>query len=251
MTLNRTEICMLLIILVTGIHSCTVTLNTPHESLTEGYYLAGGTDGGKVYVTWQLDTMLVYCQDPSMPEAGEVQKAEKMAIQGITTRSGVKRFPSSATDSVSKNVNLVKSSADLDFMTILFKYRPSTPSLPRQLNTDLSGAIYLGYRLDHFWLAYKTPYPGIVSREINHFGYSAGIFTGFGATAMNPWVTSDAISTEYEGVVWSGGLAGLVGISQFTLGVAIGWDFLLDNNRSSWIYQGKPWYGLTVGVNLN
>jgi hypothetical protein len=68
---------------------------------------------------------------------------------------------------------------------------------------------------------------------------------------MNPWVTENQITQEYDGVVWSKGIAGIIGIDNFTIGLALGWDHLLDKNKNYWIYQGKPWLGLAFGLNLN
>ena len=68
---------------------------------------------------------------------------------------------------------------------------------------------------------------------------------------MNPWVTSDRVQIEYEGIIWTKGIAGLVGLNNFTVGLALGWDHLLDQNRKDWIYQQKPWLGFVFGLNLN
>ena len=74
---------------------------------------------------------------------------------------------------------------------------------------------------------------------------------GIGSTAMNPWVTLDRIPIEYEGVTWAKGLAAIAGLNNFTAGLALGWDHLLDKNNRLWIYQGKPWVGFVFGLNLN
>ena len=47
------------------------------------------------------------------------------------------------------------------------------------------------------------------------------------------------------------GIAGLIGVGEFTFGAALGFDNLLDKNRKAWIYQDKPWIGFTVGFNIN
>ncbi|GAB3813836.1 hypothetical protein GCM10028895_06320 [Pontibacter rugosus] len=56
---------------------------------------------------------------------------------------------------------------------------------------------------------------------------------------------------EYEGVVLLKGVAGIIGINNFSLGLTIGIDHLFDKNRDDWIYQHKPWVGLAFGLNLN
>ncbi|SFU44422.1 hypothetical protein SAMN04487941_0789 [Pontibacter akesuensis] len=144
-----------------------------------------------------------------------------------------------------------KSSFDLDVLTIPFKYRPGTSGFPQQLTTTFQGAIYIGARKDIFRLKYRPTPVGDFHKSENHFGYSVGFFSGLGATTMNEWVTQGATPYEYEGVVLLNGVAGIVGINNFTLGLAVGIDHLFDENRNDWIYQHKPWVGLAVGLNLN
>jgi hypothetical protein len=68
---------------------------------------------------------------------------------------------------------------------------------------------------------------------------------------MNPWVTNYQIDSEYDGLVWFNGFAGIIGVDNYSIGLAIGWDNLLDQNRRFWYYQQKPWLGLTFGININ
>jgi hypothetical protein len=56
---------------------------------------------------------------------------------------------------------------------------------------------------------------------------------------------------EYNGMVLTRGLAFMVGINTLTVGLGVGWDYLTDRDKDIWIYQNKPWYGLTLGLNLN
>lgn len=222
-------------------NSCITLQYAPHETLVDGYYrTTEPVEGNKnVYLEWMQEDILLH----------HIQENDNEFVDSIQEETI--SFPERLQEVDMEDLSLVKPSFDVDLITILFKYRPSEPSLPRQLNSDLSGAIYTGYRRDHFRIGYDKVPTGEYRRQVSHIGYSAGVFTGFGATLVNPWVTSDQISDEYEGVVFSAGVAGLVGVNQFTVGIALGWDRLLDRNRQHWIYQNKPWVGATVGINLN
>ncbi|MEJ7740732.1 MAG: hypothetical protein WKF97_25220 [Chitinophagaceae bacterium] len=68
---------------------------------------------------------------------------------------------------------------------------------------------------------------------------------------MNPWVTNNQLTSEYDGAVVPYGVTALFAFNSFTSGVAIGIDHLLDRNRKFWIYRGRPWVGVTLGLNLN
>jgi hypothetical protein len=142
-------------------------------------------------------------------------------------------------------------SFDLDVITILFKYRPGIGGFPKQLNTNFNGAVYLGYRSDLYTLSYERNPLNLYQRRINHFAYSLGFFTGLGATSINPFVTNNTTINEYDGVIISKGVAGMIGIGNLTFGAALGLDHLIDKNHTFWIYQAKPWLGFTVGLNLN
>lgn len=123
---------------------------------------------------------------------------------------------------------------DINIITIPFKIRPAEKNIPAQLNSNFSTALYIGKRKDH----QKTAY-----------GY--GAFAGIGSATMNPLVTEQKIDYEYDGMVTTAGLAAIYNSRKLNVGLAIGADLLLDKNRAHWAYQGKPWIGLLIGIDLN
>lgn len=123
---------------------------------------------------------------------------------------------------------------DIDIITVPFKIRPGVRGFPTQLNANLSTALYLGKR-----------------KELQDSGYGYGVFAGLGSVTMNPYVTRQAIDYEYDGFVSSVGIAGIYDARRFNVGVAIGIDHLMDQNKTKWIYQHQPWVGILLGINLN
>ena len=147
---------------------------------------------------------------------------------------------------------LIKASWDIDILTALVKVRPQAKYvLPTQFNANFNGNIYVGHRTDIYQIHYKKNPLDIYQRQINHFGFSGGLFLGLGNTALNPSTTYNAISTEYDGLVLQKGIAGIIAVNKLTIGVGVGFDNLLDKNNKSWIYENKPWFGLILGLNLN
>jgi hypothetical protein len=138
---------------------------------------------------------------------------------------------------------------DFDALTIPFKFRPAASLLPRQLDTDFNGNIYLGYRFDRFKMTFHDSPVGY-QKEVKHLGLSAGVFGGLGSAFISPWTTRGG-TDEYNGFIFSKGVACLIGAKNLTFGFGVGWDFLTDRDRAIWIYQNKPWYGLTIGLNVN
>ena len=218
--------------------SCSSIRRTSKYQLSDGYYKSKLFDVKKntVYIDNSEDTITIY---PTHNKNIDTSKHSKQIFTQLAY----------TVDSKSKSFN--RTSFDIDFLTIPFKYRLSRQGFPRQFNTNLNGAIYLGYRNDVYHLRYeKTPLKNY-QRYIQHYGISFGFFTGLGGTTINPSVTNSQLNSEYDGVVWSKGIAGIFAINSFTIGLAIGSDDLLDNNKKFWLYQRKAWIGLAFGLNLN
>ncbi|SDL95277.1 hypothetical protein SAMN05421820_102583 [Pedobacter steynii] len=182
--------------------------------------------------------------------------AEKVKIEVEQDDTIIKFLPlTSELPALEKPVSGIRSlkmhryTFDVDIMTIPFKVRPSVSGFPEQLNPNFSAALYLGRRRDNYTFVKEGAKKA--KTKITGVGYGYGGFIGVGAVTMNPFVTRGKIDYEYDGFVFSGGIAGILDIKKFNLGLAIGADVLLDKNRSFWIYQGKPWLGVIFGINLN
>lgn len=191
----------------------------------------------RAYLAWEADTLRLYALDKNRQVDAATFTSLPLPETHPTGDVGPYHFR--------------KSGVDLDFVTIPVRFRPGREGVPNQLNSNLNGAIYAGYRTDHYRFRYqKTPVSGW-RRELRQFGYDYGAFAGIGTVPINPTVTLDRITQEYDGLVYSTGLAAFVGIDQFGFGLGLGWDFLLDGNREHWVYQEKPWLGVMVAINLN
>jgi hypothetical protein len=202
---------------------CAGLKDLPKYQLKNDYYLfkQAGAKPIDVFVDVQEDTLILI-------------SANKMAVD---VKPG-------------KDQTLMKKSFDVDIMTVLFKYRPQTLGFPRQLNSTFNGNVYFGYRIDRFKVHFKNTPIG-TKREINHSALTVGAFTGMGTAAINPWTTNYRTADEYDGLVLTRGIAVMIGVNSLTVGIGVGWDYLTDRDKDIWIYQNKPWYGLTLGLNLN
>lgn len=221
--------------------SCHALKDSPKYKLTDGIYKTKeGDRSALVYIENAEDSVLVYRLQAGWKTAKPDRKDLKPKV-----------YPSGAVEKEIAASKYWKNTFDLDILTAPFKYRPSTNSFTPQLSNHLNGAVYVGYRNDTYELSYKRNPIGKVSQRVTHLGFSAGLATGIGVTPMNPWVTDDNISVEYDGFIWSKAACILMAIEKLNFGLALGIDHLLDHNRQYWIYQGKPYIGLTVGLNLN
>jgi hypothetical protein len=204
--------------------ACGSLRHPPKYELGTGYYKfkQEGSKFKPVFVETTEDTVHIY------PEFED----EKISI--IPTR-----------DEVFQNTGF-----DVDLTTAIFKYRNAQENLPRQLNYEFNGHLYLGYRIDRYQVHYsKTPI-GFVKNSVYH-GITFGAFGGLGATAVTPWTTNYQMMDEYHGLIVTHGFATMVGLGRITSGLAIGWDYLTDRDKAIWIYQGTPWFGIIFGLNIN
>ncbi|MDF3028419.1 MAG: hypothetical protein K0S23_2726 [Fluviicola sp.] len=220
--------------------SCSVFQKSAKKELNDGFYTQRNDHQKKrVYIDIVEDNLRIHA----------TKRVNRQLIVDTTLKMLV--FPKEMKGAYEQMVSFNKASFDIDFFTIPLKLRPGQKSVPAQLNANLNGAVYLGFRTDKYVLNYTANPLGKSNRDINHFGFSIGAFTGLGNTFMSPTNTDNVLQQEYDGIVWSKGLAGIFAINHFTVGLALGFDNLLDKNNNIWIYESKPWLGLALGLNLN
>ncbi|RFS14974.1 hypothetical protein [Emticicia sp. C21] len=231
-----------LILLLSGfiMMSCSVIRPTPKTALVDGIYTQKkDQQKRKVYVDIEEDVLRTH---PTR------LLSHQLIIDSLNASDF---YPQEIKEASSEKSFFSKQSFDIDFLTIPLKYRFPSKDVPSQLNTNLNGAVYLGYRVDKYVVGYKPDFLSRSLRNITHYGFSFGLFNGLGNTAMNPTTNFNGISQEYDGVVWNKGLAGILAINNFTVGLSLGIDNLLDKNKKVWIYESKPWVGIAFGLNLN
>jgi len=218
---------------------CQTLRNSPKYSFAEGYYSSRlyHKKRKKVYIVPSDDSIRIY-------SAKRISRGADTALKLA--------FPPNARPATFNDYNFRQLSLDFDVLNLLCKFRPSQKGFPPQFNNNiLNAALYLGRRADVYQLRYRRTPLGADRRTITHYGYSFGVFAGFGGAHIDEYVTRNALAVQYDGLVQIAGVAAIVGIDRVNFGLNIGVDHLLDGNRRLWIYQGKPWLGVSIGLNLN
>ncbi len=221
--------------------SCTSIKQSSKYGFTEGYYRSRlfHKKRKKIYVVPGDDSIKVYSAKSLQKSFIDTTKLLKIA------------FPANNKPREFTSYNFQRKTMDLDVLSVLFKYRPAVSNFPRQLNATFNGALYLGYRTDLYRLHYKQTPLQVYKRDITHYGFSFGAFAGFGTARIDEYVTNNAISIQYDGVVNLAGIAAIIAVDKVSFGLNLGVDHLLDKHRKYWVNEGKPWLGLSVGLNLN
>lgn len=179
----------------------------------------------------------------------QVQLVED-TIHLMDAGGGIRTLPMMSREAMSAVV-LVRPSMDVDVLTAPLKYRLATGNARPRLETQLGGLIYFGRRMDRYRLTWPDLGFASRARKEAHIGLSMGLFVGLGGVQVAPWTTGNRLEEDYTGVAASAGCALIGAVGGTTLGAAIGWDHLLNDQHRVWIYEGRPWLGLVFGVNLN
>ena len=222
--------------------SCASLRESAKYKLTDGIYQTTPFGRNKVQITTIGDSIAVapilHSKDSIVSDSNHVVIYESTVPKRDGAKLPQQRF--------------FNGSFDMDFLTILAKYRPAQGMLPPALHTTTyNGTLFVGYRLDEYNLHYDDSPLRLYKRDQSHYGVSAGAFLGIGATPMSGNVTQPQIDYEYDGFILSSGIAFTVAIQNLTAGIAIGQDQLMDHNHRAWIYNGRPWAGIGIGLNLN
>lgn len=220
--------------------SCTILQKTPKQELSDGMYTQNtGNERQMVYVNIAGDSIQIH-QTTTYDKKICIDSLESVAL-----------FLPELKNKENLDFTLSRSSLDLDILTVPAKFRFATKNVSAQLNSELNGSVFFGFRNDRYGIKYRKSPLNIHQRITMHIGYSVGFFTSIGNTFISPTTTNDMLSQEYDGIVWSKGMAGIIGVNNLSVGLAVGFDNLLDKNNSIWIYENKPWIGLGFGLNLN
>jgi hypothetical protein len=218
---------------------CVSVERIARHDFSSGFYQLRTRDKNHadVYITRTEDSIKVY----PLITAGNTKAPDKNAFTGSSFKDiipGNYFYKSCFTNRT----------VDADLSTIIMKYRPERSGVPNQLNANINAAIYVGYRVNFYKLIpEKTPLMN-ESSYIRQTGFDAGLFAGIGITSLNPTVTADRITQEYDGIVFQKGIAAFFTFNTMSVGLALGFDNLLDANKSVWIYNQKPYIGLMIGI---
>jgi len=229
-----------LVIFCVIISGCGINRHTSKYSFNDGYYRSklNGRKYKKYYVVTGSDSIKVYPSNISRQLADTVKSVTFL-------------FPPHIQPKDFKNKTFSSKNFDLDVISVIFKYRPRVPDYPPQLNTYFNGAFYAGYRKDSYILSYDNTPLHVANRQIIHHGYSFGGFAGLGSARIDEFVTLNRINYEYDGVVFTTGIASELDLDKINFVMLSGLDFLTDKNSHLWVNNQKIWIGIGIGLNLN
>jgi hypothetical protein len=226
-------------ILTLSLISCISVEKIAFHDLSSGYYKlkTPDTEPSKIYAKVIYDSITVY-RTTGDGKQTIVDTTTHMSANINAIRKGDPLYGSC----------FVKKSADIDLSTVLLKYRPARGGVPNQLNANLNAAFYVGFRKDYYKMIASTSPLHEEGSFCRHTGFDFGLFAGFGITQINPTVTNDKITQEYDGIIFQKGAGLFLTLERMSVGIVLGFDNLMDSNKDAWVYNQKPYIGLSIGI---
>jgi len=219
--------------------SCVSTGKIARHDFDSGFYnlKIQGSQSSSVYAKVTEDSVIIY----------PVITNGKKELPNMSSGTGLK-LSKTKTDKYLNKSCFINNSLDIDLTSILFKYRQPKDDVPAQFSADLNFAVFLGFRKDYYKMASSVhPLHDDIS-FIRQIGFDLGIFAGIGTSPVNPSNTNNIISQQYDAMIFQKGIAGFISYGKMSLGLALGFDNLMDKNRPSWVFNQKPYLGLVIGI---
>jgi len=219
--------------------SCVSLGKLARHDFDSGFYKlrVQGADPSRVYAEVIDDSIIVY----------QVYSEGKKEFPNTSSSMGM-RVTRIKTDDYFYRSCFTNNSFDVDLTSILFKSRHSKDDVPNQFSADLNFAVFAGFRKDFYKIVSPVHTFHEARSSLRQIGFDLGVFAGIGSSPVNPTVTNNKINQEYDAMIFQKGVAGFISINKISIGLAVGFDNLLDKSKSSWIYDQKPYLGLIISI---
>ena len=234
----RSSLYLLFVVLLLLFSSCVSLGKLTRHDFSSGFYKlkVHGAELSRVYTEVIEDSIIVYPVNSDGKGFPDFSSSRGMRVSRVKS------------DNYFYKSCFTNNSIDVDLTSIIFKSRHSRDDVPNQFSADLNFAIFAGFRRD-FYKIVSPVNPFHEARSyIRHIGFDLGLFAGIGSSPVNPTVTNNNINQEYDAMIFQKGIAGFISINKMSIGLAVGFDNLLDKNKALWIYNQKSYLGLIISV---
>lgn len=138
----------------------------------------------------------------------------------------------------------------LQTMTIPLKFRRALDDgtkYPKQVETgvNMGFAPVIKYTLNVY-----RPVEKMMGRSLNQYSLNVGAILNVGATDLKPTSNAPGLISERKAPVFTYGTFLLLGVNNINFGYAVGWDAIIGEGRSNWVYQNKLWHGVIIALDI-
>jgi hypothetical protein len=152
---------------------------------------------------------------------------------------------------ISTDLKYTENKTVFQTLTIPFKFRSATNNNASTVSTGFNAGIAFGYQWNSTKInpIYSKNNNSMVGYDRRDISFSLAPFLGLNSIKLNMDNTNQSVLTERNVLGISFGGVGVVTINKFNIGLALGFDYGLENSKN-WDYQGGLWTGLVIGVDL-
>tara|TARA_R110000744_G_scaffold379985_2_gene499373 strand:+ start:678 stop:1574 length:897 start_codon:yes stop_codon:yes gene_type:complete len=139
----------------------------------------------------------------------------------------------------------------LQTLTIPFKFRGSVKDISSTITTGFNAGIAYGYQWNIVTVApiYNTVNGSMQGYDKQTKSFALAPFAGLTSISLEEDNTNKTIENSKTVIGLSLGGVGVLTYNRFNIGLALGIDYGLEDSKE-WIYQGRSWTGLVLGLDL-
>jgi len=232
--------------------------NVLHKYTVERGFTGSLTDKGG-YVTLTPDDNLVISNATNTAHVLHSTISIPGPVTGTDAQiqaSGAYFFKETAFDTTPAKRNIfayLDTKFMLQTLAIPLKIRPELTgpeygnAFPQQVEAGFNFGFAFGWKLNKN--VYRST-PNLLGLNTNRISVAPGLLLNFGSTALTDKNTRPAFTVERKSFTYSGGLVLLFGFNNVNFGICRGVDYVTGPGKGDWVYQGKPWTGIIVALDL-
>jgi hypothetical protein len=142
----------------------------------------------------------------------------------------------------------------LQAISVPFKFRSAIKNNPRVLDSlpsQVETSFSLGFAVgEKFTKNVFNSQKNLFGSYINKFSLYPGAFINVGTTTLKRLTTNDAAKFDQTVPLFSYGAFIMLGFNSINIGYNVGFDYALNSASKDWVYQGKLWQGITIGLDI-
>lgn len=89
-----------------------------------------------------------------------------------------------------------------------------------------------------------------LGKHATQFSLAVGPLIGIGSTSLKKATNAPDVLSDHAAPILTGGIFLLCGFNNINIGVSLGQDYVPKNDEKGWVYQGKTWVGIMVGLDV-
>lgn len=175
---------------------------------------------------------------------GFAPKPEKLSLDNVYYN------PETSILKDNKSFKYLDSKFAIQTLSIPLKFRKALDDgtkFPTQVETGIN----IGFAPVYKWnLNIFNPTKKYMGKVLNTYSVNLGGLLNLGATDLKTASNAPGLKSDRKSGTFSYGTFVMFGINNINFGYAIGWDKVLGEGGSNWVYQNKMWQGLVVALDI-